>query len=103
MKLVRIELDLLSKRVEDKGAWTPAITFNVVEELQASSDQVPRVDLPSGPVTLEALDDLAAQLNQLDTEAKQIFQASEAPIANARLKVQQAGELLCPTKPTIYL
>jgi hypothetical protein len=62
--------------------------------VEATSDLVPRVDLPSGPVTLESLDDLAAQLNQLDAEAKRILQASEAPIANARLKVEQAGELL---------
>ena len=62
------------------------------------SDQVPRVDLPSGPVTLEPLDSLAAQLNQLDSEAKQILQSSEAPIANARLKVEQAGELLMAHK-----
>jgi len=66
--------------------------------VEASSDQVPRVDLPSGPVTLESLDDLAAQLNQLDAEAKRILQASEAPIANARLKVEQAGELLVAHK-----
>jgi hypothetical protein len=62
------------------------------------SDQVPRVDLPSGPVTLEPLDDLAAQVNQLDSEAKQLLQSSEAPIANARLKVEQAGELLVAHK-----
>ena len=62
------------------------------------SDQVPRVDLPSGPVTLESLDALVAQLNQLDAEAKQILQSSEAPIANARLKVEQAGELLMAHK-----
>jgi hypothetical protein len=56
------------------------------------------VDLPSGPVTLEPLDDLAAQVNQLDSEAKQLLQSSEAPIANARLKVEQAGELLVAHK-----
>ena len=66
--------------------------------VEAISDQVPRVDLPSGPVTLESLDDLAAQLSQLDAEAKRILQASEAPIANARLKVEQAGELLLAHK-----
>src|ERR1700682_3225996 len=66
--------------------------------VEAISDQVPRVDLPSGPVTLESLDDLAAQLNQLDVEAKQILQASEAPISNARLKVEQAGALLVAHK-----
>ena len=52
------------------------------------------MDLPSGPVTLKPLDELAAQLNQLDAEAKQILERSEAPIANAKLKVEQAGELL---------
>jgi hypothetical protein len=62
--------------------------------VEAISDQVPRVDLPSGLVTLEPLDALVAQLSQLDSEAKQILQASEAPIANAKLKVEQAGELL---------
>ena len=66
--------------------------------VEGVSDQPPRVDLPSGPVTLEPLDSLAAQLNQLDSEAKQILQSSEAPIANARLKVQQAGELLIAHK-----
>jgi hypothetical protein len=66
--------------------------------VEGSSDQVRRVDLPSGPVTLEPLDSLAAQLNQLDSEAKQKLQSSEAPIANARLKVEQAGELLIAHK-----
>jgi len=66
--------------------------------VDATSDQVPRVDLPSGLVTLEPLDALVAQLNQLDAEAKQILQASEAPIANAKLKVEQAGELLLAHK-----
>ncbi len=66
--------------------------------VEGISAQVPRVDLPSGPVTLEPLDSLAAQLNQLDSEAKQILQSSEAPIANARLKVEQAGELLMAHK-----
>ena len=65
---------------------------------EAASNPVPRVDLPSGPVTLESLDDLAAQLNQLAGEAKQILQSSEAPIANARLKLEQAGELLMAHK-----
>jgi hypothetical protein len=65
---------------------------------EATSNPVPRVDLPSGPITLESLDDLVAQLNQLDAEAKQILQSSEAPIANARLKVEQAGELLMAHK-----
>src|ERR1700694_4768088 len=64
----------------------------------AVSSPVPRVDLPTGPVTLEPLDELAAQLNQLAAEAKQILQSSEAPIANARLKVEQAGELLVAHK-----
>ena len=59
---------------------------------------MPRVDLPSGPVTLVSLDSLVAQLNQLDSEAKQILQSSEAPIANARLKLEQAGELLMAHK-----
>jgi len=58
------------------------------------SDQAPRVDLPGGPVTLEPLDELTTQINQLEAEAKQMLQSSEAPIANARLKVEQAGELL---------
>src|ERR1700694_1636194 len=62
--------------------------------VKAVSDQVPRVDLPTGPVTLEPVDALVAQLNQLAAEAKQLLQSSEAPIANARLKVEQAGELL---------
>ncbi len=66
--------------------------------VEGFSDQVPRVDLPSGPVTLEPLDSLATQLNQLDSDAKQILQSSEAPIANARLKVEQAGELLMAHK-----
>jgi hypothetical protein len=65
---------------------------------ETTSNPVPRVDLPSGPVTLESLDDLAAQLNQLATEAKQILQSSEAPIANARLKLEQAGALLLAHK-----
>src|SRR5258708_27559315 len=64
----------------------------------AVSNAVPPVDLPGGPVTLESLDDLAAQLNQLAAEAKQILQSSEAPIADARLKVEQAGELLMAHK-----
>jgi len=46
--------------------------------VEATSDQVSRVDLPSGPITLQSLDELAAQLNQLDAEAKRILQASEA-------------------------
>ena len=66
--------------------------------VEAISDQTPRVALPSGPVTLETLDDLAAQLNRLAAEAKQILQSSEAPIANAKLKVEQAGELLMAHK-----
>jgi hypothetical protein len=66
--------------------------------VEAISDQVPRVDLPSGLVTLEPLDALVAQLNQLDAEAKQILLASEVPIANAKLKVEQAGELLMAHK-----
>ena len=66
--------------------------------VEGVSDQVPRIDLPSGPVTLEPLDSLVAQLNQLDSEAKQILQSSEAPIANAKLKVEQAGELLMAHK-----
>ena len=65
---------------------------------EAASNPVPRVDLPSGPVTLESLDDLAAQLNQLAGEAKKILQSSEGPIANARLKLEQAGELLMAHK-----
>ena len=64
----------------------------------AGSNQVPRVDLPSGTVTLEPLDDLAAQVNQLGSEAKQLLQRSETLIANARLKVEQAGELLMAQK-----
>jgi len=66
--------------------------------VEAISDQVPRVDLPSGLVTLEPLDALVAQLNQLDAEAKQMLLASEVPIANAKLKVEQAGELLMAHK-----
>src|SRR6266852_2607645 len=65
---------------------------------EAVSNPVPRVDLPTGPVTLEPLDELAGQLNQLAAEAKQILQSSEAPIANAKLKVEQAGELLIAHK-----
>src|SRR6202521_2623885 len=65
---------------------------------EATSNPVPGVDLPSGPITLESLDDLVAQLSQLDSEAKQILQSSEAPIANAKLKVEQAGELLMAHK-----
>lgn len=56
------------------------------------------MDLPSGPVTLQSLDSLASHLNQLDAEAKQILQSSEAPLADARLKVEQAGELLLAHK-----
>lgn len=56
------------------------------------------MDLPSGTVTLEPLDKLTAQLNQLGSEATQLLQSSEAPIANARLKVEQAGELLMAHK-----
>jgi len=41
--------------------------------VEATSDQGRRVDLPSGPVTLESLNNLAAQLNQLDAEAKQLL------------------------------
>jgi hypothetical protein len=66
--------------------------------VQAISDQVPHVDLPGGLITLEPLDALVAQLNQLDAEAKQILLASEVPIANAKLKVEQAGELLMAHK-----
>jgi len=66
--------------------------------VEARSDHVPRVDLPGGPVTLQPLDSLAAQLNQLDSDAKQILLSSEAPIANARLKVEKAGELLMAHK-----
>jgi hypothetical protein len=66
--------------------------------VEPASDQAPRVDLPGGPVTLEPLEELAAQVNQLEAEAKQILQSSEAPIANARLKVEQAGELLMAHK-----
>jgi len=66
--------------------------------VEGVSDQVPRIDLPSGPVTLEPLDSLVAQLNQLDSETKQILQSSEVPIANAKLKVEQAGELLMAHK-----
>ena len=66
--------------------------------VEAISDQVARVDLPSGLVTLEPLDALVAQLNQLDAEAKQILLASEVPIANAKLKIEQAGELLMAHK-----
>jgi X-X-X-Leu-X-X-Gly heptad repeat protein len=66
--------------------------------VEGAPDQVPRIDLPSGPVTLEPLDSLAAQLNQLDSEAKQILQSSETPIATATLKVEQAGELLMSHK-----
>lgn len=62
------------------------------------SDQLPRIDLPSGRVTLVSLDSLVAQLNQLDSEAKQTLQSSEAPVANARLKLEQAGELLMAHK-----
>src|ERR1700694_1268953 len=65
---------------------------------EAVSNPVPRVDLPTGQVTLESLDNLAAQLNQLAAEAKQILQSSEAPIANARLKLEQAGALLIAHK-----
>jgi hypothetical protein len=53
------------------------------------------VDLPRGPVTLEPLDNLAVQVSQLDSETKQLLQSSEAPIANARLKVEQAGDAAC--------
>src|SRR6202521_6393613 len=66
--------------------------------VEPASGQASRVDLPGGPVTLEPLDELAAQINQLEAEAKQILQSSEAPIANARLKVEQAGELLMAHK-----
>ena len=62
------------------------------------SDQLPRIDLPSGRVTLASLDSLVAQLSQLDSEAKQTLQSSEAPVANARLKLEQAGELLMAHK-----
>jgi hypothetical protein len=66
--------------------------------VEAIPDQVRRVELPSGLVTLEPIDALVAQLNQLDAEATQILKASEAPIANAKLKVEQAGELLVAHK-----
>ncbi len=61
---------------------------------EAVSNPAPRVELPGGQVTLESLDDLTVQLNQLAAESKQILQSSEAPIANARLKLEQAGALL---------
>jgi hypothetical protein len=66
--------------------------------VEAVPDQAQRVELPSGTVTLESLDDLAAQVNQLAAEAKQILQSSGAPIANARLKLEQAGALLIAHK-----
>jgi|GEM_PF-1474570 len=66
--------------------------------VEGASGQGPRIDLASGSVTLEPLDSLAAQLNQLDSEAKQILQSSDAVIANARLKLEQAGELLMSHK-----
>ena len=56
------------------------------------------MDLPSGPVTLEPLDDLAAEVTQLDAAAKEILRSSEAPIADATQKLEQAGELLLAHK-----
>jgi len=66
--------------------------------LGSGANQLTRVDLPSGTVTLEPLDDLAAQMNQLDSEAKQLLESSQESIANAGLKVEQAGELLMTHK-----
>ena len=66
--------------------------------VEAVRDQGPQVVLPSGTVTLESLDDLAARLSQLAAQANQILQSSEPPIANARLKLEQAGELLIARK-----
>jgi len=65
---------------------------------EAVSNPAPRLELPGGQITLESLDDLTVQLNQLAAEAKQILQSSEAPIANARLKLEQAGALLIAHK-----
>jgi hypothetical protein len=66
--------------------------------VEPGSGQAPRVDLPSGLVTLEPLDALVVHLNQLEAEAKQTLESSEASVAKARLKLEQAGELLIAHK-----
>ena len=66
--------------------------------VKVGSDQVTRVELPGGPVTLEPLDQLEAQVNQLSVDAKQLLQSAEAPTAAARLKLEQAGDVLIAHK-----
>jgi len=66
--------------------------------IETGSDQVPHVDLPSGRVTLEPIDRLVAQLGRLNEEAEEGLRSSETPIANARLKLEQAGEILIAQK-----
>jgi len=56
--------------------------------------QVQRVDLPDGPVTLEPLDQLLARINELNQAALELVKASDAPIAQAKAKLEAAGEVL---------
>jgi hypothetical protein len=66
--------------------------------VDAGSDQVPYVVLPSGRVTIEPIERLVVQLDRLNSEAERCLQTSETPIANARLKLEQAGEILIAHK-----
>jgi hypothetical protein len=64
----------------------------------STASQTQQVDLPEGPITLEPLDQLVAQVNQLDQDAMQLLKASDAPIAQAKEKLERAGEILLQHK-----
>lgn len=64
----------------------------------SSVSQTPHVDLPDGPITLEPLDKLVAQVNQLNQETGQLLTASDAPIAQAKEELERAGEILLQHK-----
>jgi hypothetical protein len=57
-----------------------------------------QIDLANGPVTLEPLDKLVARLEQLNTEARQLLQGSEAPTRAATEKLERAGQVLLTHK-----
>jgi hypothetical protein len=62
------------------------------------ASQAPRVDLPDGPITLEPLDKLVAKVNDLNQAAIELLRASDAPIGQAKEKLEAAGKVLIQHK-----
>lgn len=65
---------------------------------EATPNQAPRVELPDGPITLEPLEQLVAQVNELNQAATELLKGSDAPIGQAKERLGAAGEILIQHK-----